>query len=96
MRRSARIAASPPNSNSDSTKPNQKRKVSEKIAPIKQLHFHGPFNRQNWPFRDSLINYITKNPSNAKAWKKLIQSCKYFFAKNPIYVIDKLGHGRLF
>uniref|UniRef100_A0A914PV68 Uncharacterized protein n=1 Tax=Panagrolaimus davidi TaxID=227884 RepID=A0A914PV68_9BILA len=75
---------------SNSTKSNRKRKVAEIIAPIKQLYFHGPYIRQNWPFRDSLINYITKNPSNAKAWQKLIQPCKYFFAKNSIFVIDKL------
>uniref|UniRef100_A0A914PQE8 Uncharacterized protein n=1 Tax=Panagrolaimus davidi TaxID=227884 RepID=A0A914PQE8_9BILA len=96
MRRSARIAALTSNSTSisASTKPNRKRKAEEvsTIVSIKQLHFHGSYIRQNWPFRDSLINYITKNPSNAKAWTKLIQSCKYFFAKNPVFVIDKLGH----
>uniref|UniRef100_A0A914PQV0 Uncharacterized protein n=1 Tax=Panagrolaimus davidi TaxID=227884 RepID=A0A914PQV0_9BILA len=81
MRRSARIAAL--NATSTSTKPNRKRKVVEIIAPIK---------RQNWLFRDSLINYITKSPSNSKAWQKLIQSCKYFFAKNPVFVFDKLEY----
>uniref|UniRef100_A0A914PR26 Uncharacterized protein n=1 Tax=Panagrolaimus davidi TaxID=227884 RepID=A0A914PR26_9BILA len=33
-------------------------------------------------------------PSNAKAWQKLIQSCKYFFAKNQIFVIENLSFTR--
>uniref|UniRef100_A0A914QPN6 Uncharacterized protein n=1 Tax=Panagrolaimus davidi TaxID=227884 RepID=A0A914QPN6_9BILA len=92
MRRSARIAALPSNATSTSTKPNRKRKAEKEqvIVPIKQLHFDGPFRQQNLPFRDSFINYITKSPSNAKAWQKLIQSCKYFFAKNEIFAIEKL------
>uniref|UniRef100_A0A914QNS5 Uncharacterized protein n=1 Tax=Panagrolaimus davidi TaxID=227884 RepID=A0A914QNS5_9BILA len=92
MRRSDQIAdlTSNPTSSSASAKPNRKRKVAERIVPIKQLHFQGPNIRQNWPFRDSLINYITKTPSNSKAWTKLIQSCKYFFAKNPILVVEDL------
>uniref|UniRef100_A0A914PIW9 Uncharacterized protein n=1 Tax=Panagrolaimus davidi TaxID=227884 RepID=A0A914PIW9_9BILA len=88
MRRNARIADLP--QNTTSTKPNRKRKVAEKIAPIKRHNFGGPFRRQSWPFRDTLINYITKTPSNSKAWQKLIQSCKYFFAKNPVLVIENL------
>uniref|UniRef100_A0A914Q860 Uncharacterized protein n=1 Tax=Panagrolaimus davidi TaxID=227884 RepID=A0A914Q860_9BILA len=92
MRRSARIAAL--NATSNSTKPNRKRKAEKvsTIFPTKHLHFKEPFCRQNWLFRDSLINYITKNPSNSKAWQKLIQSCKYFFAKNPVFVFDKLEY----
>uniref|UniRef100_A0A914P6Z4 Uncharacterized protein n=1 Tax=Panagrolaimus davidi TaxID=227884 RepID=A0A914P6Z4_9BILA len=90
MRRSARIAGLTPNPTSISTMPNRKRKVAEIIVPVKQLHFHGPYIRQNWPFRDSLINYTTKTPSNSKAWQKLIKSCKYVFAKNPILVIENL------
>uniref|UniRef100_A0A914PFU7 Uncharacterized protein n=1 Tax=Panagrolaimus davidi TaxID=227884 RepID=A0A914PFU7_9BILA len=62
----------------------------------KQLHFHGPYRQQNWPFKLSFINYITKTPSNAKAWQKLIQSCKYFFAKNPIVVADSLDLHQMF
>uniref|UniRef100_A0A914PG81 Uncharacterized protein n=1 Tax=Panagrolaimus davidi TaxID=227884 RepID=A0A914PG81_9BILA len=54
------------------------------------LHFKGPNIRQTWSLPDSIIYYIAKNPSNAKAWQKLIQCCKYFFAKNPILVIDEL------
>uniref|UniRef100_A0A914QY34 Uncharacterized protein n=1 Tax=Panagrolaimus davidi TaxID=227884 RepID=A0A914QY34_9BILA len=55
-----------------------------------RLHFRGPCRRQNWSLSYLIIDYITKNPSNAKAWQKLIQSCKYFFAKNPIIVADCL------
>uniref|UniRef100_A0A914QZH7 Uncharacterized protein n=1 Tax=Panagrolaimus davidi TaxID=227884 RepID=A0A914QZH7_9BILA len=29
-------------------------------------------------------------PSNAKSYKKLVKSCKYFFSKNSIYVADDL------
>uniref|UniRef100_A0A914Q1E8 Uncharacterized protein n=1 Tax=Panagrolaimus davidi TaxID=227884 RepID=A0A914Q1E8_9BILA len=92
MSRSARIAAFTPNSTSILTKSNRKRKAQEEqvIVPTKQLNFDGLFRRQNWPFRNSLINYITKSPSNAKAWQKLIQSCKYFYAENPILVIENL------
>uniref|UniRef100_A0A914QBS2 Uncharacterized protein n=1 Tax=Panagrolaimus davidi TaxID=227884 RepID=A0A914QBS2_9BILA len=92
MRRSDQIADLTSNSTSTSTKPNRKRKAEEvsTIVPIKQLHFKEPFRRQSWPFRDSFINYITKTPSNSKAWTKLIQSCKYFFAKNPILVTENL------
>uniref|UniRef100_A0A914PWR4 Uncharacterized protein n=1 Tax=Panagrolaimus davidi TaxID=227884 RepID=A0A914PWR4_9BILA len=56
-----------------------------------QLYFQGPYRPQKWPFKYSLINYITMNPSNSKAWQKLIQTCKFFFAKNPVLVIEKLS-----
>uniref|UniRef100_A0AC35FQY5 Uncharacterized protein n=1 Tax=Panagrolaimus sp. PS1159 TaxID=55785 RepID=A0AC35FQY5_9BILA len=62
------------------------------MAPSKtQIHFHGPYRPQNWSLPDSVIYYIAKNPSNAKAWQKLIQSCKYYFTKNPVFVIDSLS-----
>uniref|UniRef100_A0A914PUS2 Uncharacterized protein n=1 Tax=Panagrolaimus davidi TaxID=227884 RepID=A0A914PUS2_9BILA len=57
----------------------------------KELFFKGPYLRQNWSLPDSIIYSITKNPSNSKAWQKLIQSCKYFFFKNPNFVIRKLS-----
>jgi hypothetical protein len=56
----------------------------------KRVHFRGPYRPQNWSLPDSLIYYITKTPSNAKGWQKLIQRCKYFFSKNPIIVADCL------
>uniref|UniRef100_A0A914PY52 Uncharacterized protein n=1 Tax=Panagrolaimus davidi TaxID=227884 RepID=A0A914PY52_9BILA len=50
------------------------------------------FNRQhqNWSLPDPIIYYIAKNPSTSKVYQKLIQSCKYFFEKNPILVLDDL------
>uniref|UniRef100_A0A914QC17 Uncharacterized protein n=1 Tax=Panagrolaimus davidi TaxID=227884 RepID=A0A914QC17_9BILA len=72
---------------------NRKRKAEDlmKAIPPKRLHFRGPNDQQNWLLPDSIIYYITKTPSNAKAWEELIQSCKYFFAKNPIIVADILN-----
>ena len=35
-----------------------------------------------------LINYITHHPFSSKGYKKLQQTCKYFFAKNKIIVAD--------
>uniref|UniRef100_A0AC35FQA0 Uncharacterized protein n=1 Tax=Panagrolaimus sp. PS1159 TaxID=55785 RepID=A0AC35FQA0_9BILA len=67
--------------------------MRRKLRP-KRLHFHGPYRLQNWPFKYSFINYITNNPSNRKAWQKLIQCCKYFFAKNPIIVAGRLDFER--
>uniref|UniRef100_A0A914P2J0 Uncharacterized protein n=1 Tax=Panagrolaimus davidi TaxID=227884 RepID=A0A914P2J0_9BILA len=49
-----------------------------------------PTKKQNWPFKESLIYYISKNPSSAKVYQKTIQSCKYFFEKNPVLVVSKL------
>uniref|UniRef100_A0A914YTW3 Uncharacterized protein n=1 Tax=Panagrolaimus superbus TaxID=310955 RepID=A0A914YTW3_9BILA len=43
--------------------------------------------QQSFPFRDTLINYIVKNPSSPKLYQKLIKTCKYFFAANPILVV---------
>uniref|UniRef100_A0AC34F5Z8 Uncharacterized protein n=1 Tax=Panagrolaimus sp. ES5 TaxID=591445 RepID=A0AC34F5Z8_9BILA len=45
---------------------------------------------QNFSLPDSFIYYITKNPSTSKIYQKLIQSCKYFFFKNPIIIIHCL------
>uniref|UniRef100_A0A914Q5U7 Uncharacterized protein n=1 Tax=Panagrolaimus davidi TaxID=227884 RepID=A0A914Q5U7_9BILA len=46
--------------------------------------------KQNWSLPNSIIYYITKYPSNSKGYQKLIQSCKYFFVKNPIIVASFL------
>uniref|UniRef100_A0AC35GBN4 Uncharacterized protein n=1 Tax=Panagrolaimus sp. PS1159 TaxID=55785 RepID=A0AC35GBN4_9BILA len=36
------------------------------------------------------MDYILKNPKSSQLWKKFIQSCKWFFDKNPIVVIPCL------
>uniref|UniRef100_A0AC35FD13 Uncharacterized protein n=1 Tax=Panagrolaimus sp. PS1159 TaxID=55785 RepID=A0AC35FD13_9BILA len=63
--------------------------MSRKLPP-KRLHFDGQFCRQNWSLSYLVIDYITNTQTSAKAWTKLIQSCKNFFAKNQIFVIEKL------
>uniref|UniRef100_A0AC34GRK8 Uncharacterized protein n=1 Tax=Panagrolaimus sp. ES5 TaxID=591445 RepID=A0AC34GRK8_9BILA len=58
-----------------------------KLAPI---FFQGPYLRQNFSLPDSVIYYMAMNPSSAHVYQKLIQTCKYFFAKNPIIVLQCL------
>ena len=43
---------------------------------------------QNFTLPSTLIYYIARNPFSAKGYLKLIQTCKYFFAKNPILFFD--------
>uniref|UniRef100_A0AC34FYV7 Uncharacterized protein n=1 Tax=Panagrolaimus sp. ES5 TaxID=591445 RepID=A0AC34FYV7_9BILA len=54
----------------------------------------GPSLMQNFPFPNTLIYYISMNPSSPKAYNKMIQSCKYFFEKNPILVISRITEKR--
>uniref|UniRef100_A0A914R8G5 Uncharacterized protein n=1 Tax=Panagrolaimus davidi TaxID=227884 RepID=A0A914R8G5_9BILA len=49
---------------------------------------HGSSKRQLYfAFPKFVMDYILKNPKSSKLWKKLIESCKWFFDKNPIVVI---------
>uniref|UniRef100_A0AC35GSU2 DUF38 domain-containing protein n=1 Tax=Panagrolaimus sp. PS1159 TaxID=55785 RepID=A0AC35GSU2_9BILA len=59
---------------------------SSDVIPAKRLHFIAPNRRYDFDFPDSVIFYIAKNPTSAKLYKKLIETCKYFFWKNPILV----------
>uniref|UniRef100_A0A914Q042 Uncharacterized protein n=1 Tax=Panagrolaimus davidi TaxID=227884 RepID=A0A914Q042_9BILA len=52
--------------------------------------FRSTFYRQAFPFRDTLIRYITNNPASSKLYQKIIQSCKHFFIKNPIIIVREL------
>uniref|UniRef100_A0A914P944 Uncharacterized protein n=1 Tax=Panagrolaimus davidi TaxID=227884 RepID=A0A914P944_9BILA len=50
----------------------------------------GPSIQQNWSLPNSMIFYIAKNPSSSKVYQKLVQTCKFFFEKNPIIIIENL------
>uniref|UniRef100_A0A914YCS3 Uncharacterized protein n=1 Tax=Panagrolaimus superbus TaxID=310955 RepID=A0A914YCS3_9BILA len=39
-----------------------------------------------------MLHYIAKNPKNTKVYQKMVESCKYFFIKNPILIISKLRY----
>ena len=45
---------------------------------------------QRFSIPSTIIYYITKNLVSPSTHQKLIQSCKHFFAKNPIIVIDRI------
>uniref|UniRef100_A0AC34FK57 Uncharacterized protein n=1 Tax=Panagrolaimus sp. ES5 TaxID=591445 RepID=A0AC34FK57_9BILA len=60
---------------------------ASKLSP---LYFQGPYRRQNFSLPDSVMYYMAMNPSSSKVYQKLIQSCKYFFSKNPIIVLHCL------
>uniref|UniRef100_A0A914RCS6 Uncharacterized protein n=1 Tax=Panagrolaimus davidi TaxID=227884 RepID=A0A914RCS6_9BILA len=52
--------------------------------------FYSSCQLQNFSLSDCIIFYVSKNPSTPEFYQKLIQSCKHFFIKNPIIVIDFL------
>uniref|UniRef100_A0A914YTY3 Uncharacterized protein n=1 Tax=Panagrolaimus superbus TaxID=310955 RepID=A0A914YTY3_9BILA len=42
---------------------------------------------QNFALPEATMYYIIKNVSKASVYTKLIQSCKWFYLKNPIIVV---------
>uniref|UniRef100_A0AC34FTB2 Uncharacterized protein n=1 Tax=Panagrolaimus sp. ES5 TaxID=591445 RepID=A0AC34FTB2_9BILA len=46
---------------------------------------------QNFSIPEKILYYMAKNPKNAAVYQKLIQTCKYFFALNPIIVAPVLA-----
>lgn len=46
------------------------------------------FQKFSIPF--SIVYYMCKNPSSPAVYKKLIQTCKHFFAVNPIIYVNDL------
>ena len=47
---------------------------------------------QRFSIPETIVHYILKHPTSHRLWKKLIQTCKHFFSKNPILVVDSLWH----
>ena len=47
-----------------------------------------PIQNQRFSLPEIIVHYLAKNPTSSKLWKKLIQTCKYFYSKNPIIVAD--------
>lgn len=45
---------------------------------------------QKFSIPNSIIKYMLENPTG-KAWKKLIQTCKYFFSQYPVFPIQSLS-----
>uniref|UniRef100_A0AC34F3Y7 Uncharacterized protein n=1 Tax=Panagrolaimus sp. ES5 TaxID=591445 RepID=A0AC34F3Y7_9BILA len=64
------------------------------IVSPQRARFLATYQSQNFPFRNSLMQYITKNPASAKVYKKMTKSCKYFFVKNPILILFRLQNDR--
>uniref|UniRef100_A0A914QPQ8 Uncharacterized protein n=1 Tax=Panagrolaimus davidi TaxID=227884 RepID=A0A914QPQ8_9BILA len=55
----------------------------------KRAKFMATYRHQNFSMPDSFVFYIAKNPTSWKLYQKMVKTCKYFFVKNPILVIDK-------
>uniref|UniRef100_A0A914QCW1 Uncharacterized protein n=1 Tax=Panagrolaimus davidi TaxID=227884 RepID=A0A914QCW1_9BILA len=73
-------------SKSNQSNENIKSKASKFSS--KRAQFYSTWFRQNFSIPNNIIYYILKNPKSAKLYQKMIQTCKYFFIKNPIIVID--------
>uniref|UniRef100_A0AC35FEX6 Uncharacterized protein n=1 Tax=Panagrolaimus sp. PS1159 TaxID=55785 RepID=A0AC35FEX6_9BILA len=63
---------------------------SSDVISAKRCRFIAPNRRYDFAFPDCVILYIAKNPTSAKLYKKLIETCRYFFWKNPILFTDFL------
>uniref|UniRef100_A0A914PWH9 Uncharacterized protein n=1 Tax=Panagrolaimus davidi TaxID=227884 RepID=A0A914PWH9_9BILA len=77
--------------------------ITEKVAPLAianhrktPVFVHGSSKRQYYAFPKFVMDYILKNPKSSKLWKKLIQTCKWFFDKNPIVVIPCLHFNKFY
>uniref|UniRef100_A0A914PF00 Ribosomal protein S2 n=1 Tax=Panagrolaimus davidi TaxID=227884 RepID=A0A914PF00_9BILA len=57
------------------------------------VEFFSTYRNQNFSLPNSIIYYIARNPKSSKSYQKWIKVCKYFFAKNPILIINSLRFG---
>uniref|UniRef100_A0A914QV79 Uncharacterized protein n=1 Tax=Panagrolaimus davidi TaxID=227884 RepID=A0A914QV79_9BILA len=77
------------------TSSNRKRKAKNlMMVTCKRAEFMATFYPQNFSMPDSVIFYIAKNPKTAALYLKMVKTCKYFFVKNQIIVIDCLDANR--
>jgi hypothetical protein len=77
-------------SNSETTPSDILKRYYSNSAPRRRYIFHSTYRLQAFPFRDSLICYITNNPASSNVYQKMIQSFKHFFIKNPIIIVPNL------
>ena len=45
---------------------------------------------QRFSIPSSILYYITKDPTSPTVYQKLTQSCKYFYEKNRLLVVDRI------
>uniref|UniRef100_A0AC34G2H9 Uncharacterized protein n=1 Tax=Panagrolaimus sp. ES5 TaxID=591445 RepID=A0AC34G2H9_9BILA len=67
--------------------------VALQPATLKYLNykqFRDSALRQVFSLPASIMYYVAKNPPSAEVYQKMIQSCKYFFIKNPIIFLHCL------
>uniref|UniRef100_A0AC34F7R1 Uncharacterized protein n=1 Tax=Panagrolaimus sp. ES5 TaxID=591445 RepID=A0AC34F7R1_9BILA len=67
---------------------------SKKVVSPKKIYFTGPYRRQEWSLPDSIMYYMAMNPKSAEIYRKLVKSCKYFYIKNPIVVVESLIYAK--
>ena len=59
------------------------------VHPNSVFTFAAP-RRQRFSIPLSIIYYLVMNPTSHRAWKKLVQACKYFYSKHPVIIVDSL------
>uniref|UniRef100_A0A914PHP0 Uncharacterized protein n=1 Tax=Panagrolaimus davidi TaxID=227884 RepID=A0A914PHP0_9BILA len=59
------------------------------VRNSKRAKFMATYRHQNFSMPDSFVFYIAKNPKTWKLYQKMVKTCKFFFVKNPILVIDR-------
>ena len=53
-------------------------------SDFENIHF------QKFAIPPNIIYYITQNPTSASGYQNLIQSCKYFYRKKPVIIVDDI------
>uniref|UniRef100_A0A914Q368 Uncharacterized protein n=1 Tax=Panagrolaimus davidi TaxID=227884 RepID=A0A914Q368_9BILA len=76
-------------SNSSNSSTEMTRNSVSMVFP-NRAYFYSSCQLQNFSTPDTIIFYVSKNPSTSKFYQKMIQSCKYFFIKNPIIIVPEL------